>query len=438
MGLMETVLVRRIDLRYGGDAVGLTALIDNRFDANVDVSEVVRGIIADVRRRGDTALVELTAKFDRFETNPDGLMIFPEQIAVAIEACQPESLAALDLAAERIKAFHERQRPMDDDTIDSLGVRSGLRWQAIAAVGLYVPGGTAAYPSSVLMNAIPAKVAGCERLVMVAPTPDGAINPLVLAAAAKAGVTEIYRIGGAQAVAALAFGTSTINAVDKVVGPGNAFVAEAKRQVFGRIGIDMIAGPSEILVVADRSANARWVAADLLSQAEHDPSAQAILLTDDVELADQVVGEVERQLEDLPRAATARASWQGEGAVILAPAERFAEIVDRFAPEHLELMVADPETLSRQIKRAGAIFLGHYTPEVIGDYVGGPNHVLPTNRSARFSSGLSVFDFMTRTTLLSCDAEAFKQLGPAARRLATEEGLIGHARAAAYRLEPSA
>lgn len=431
---MEFPLSRIVDLRGSENENALIGLIEERREPALDVGDVVRDIIEDVRARGDQALVDLTQKFDGFGNAISDLLVDSETIQAAIAACEPDSLAALELAADRIRAFHERQRPYDDESVDELGVRSGLRWQAIASVGLYVPGGTAAYPSSVLMNAIPAKVAGCQRLVMVAPTPKGEINPLVLAAAAKAGVDEIYRVGGAQAIAALAYGTPTIAPVDKVVGPGNAYVAEAKRQVFGRIGIDMIAGPSEILVVADQSANPAWVAADLLSQAEHDALAQAILLTDDEALAHNVANEVKAQLLALPRSEIARASWEGEGAILLAEPERFVEIVDRIAPEHLELMVTNPEPLRLQIKRAGAIFMGHYTPEVIGDYVGGPNHVLPTNRSARFSSGLSVYDFMTRTTYLECDEAAFRKLGPAALQLAEVEGLKAHARAAGCRM----
>ena len=425
---------RILDVRGGKNADRLEGLIESRRDSGDDVGDAVKAIIADVRARGDRALVDLTAKFDRFDVAAKGLRISAGEIEEAVAACAPESLAALDLAAERIRTFHRRQMPKDDETVDALGVRAGMRWQAIEAVGLYVPGGTAAYPSSVLMNAIPAKTAGCERLVMVAPTPDGAISPLVLAAAAKAGVNEIYRIGGAQAIAALAYGTETVAPVDKVVGPGNAYVAEAKRQVFGRIGIDMIAGPSEILVIADRTANPLWIAADLLSQAEHDERAQAVLITDDQELAEAVSIEVDRQLAELPRSAIARRSWQDEGAIVIAGPARFAELADRLAPEHLELMVADAAALAKRIRRAGAMFIGHFTPEVIGDYVGGPNHVLPTNRSARFSSGLSVFDFMTRTTYLECSEAAFRRLGPAAETLAVEEGLVAHARAASCRL----
>jgi len=431
---VERVLSQRIDLGGEPSSPALDRLIERRRDETVDVATRVRQIIEAVRQRGDDALVELTRELDQFDSPAAGLRVTTAEIDDALADCPAASLDALRLAAERIEFFHRRQRPVDDEIVDSLGVRAGIRWQAIASVGLYVPGGTAAYPSSVLMNAVPAKVAGCERLVMVAPTPRGRANPMVLAAASIAGVDEIYRIGGAQAIAALAYGTATIAPVDKVVGPGNAYVAEAKRQLFGRIGIDMLAGPSEIVVVADNSANPAWIAADLLSQAEHDEVAQAILVTDNREIADAATAEVERQLADLPRAAIARRSWQREGAVIVAQSQHIVSIVDRLAPEHLELMVADPDALAGRIRRAGAIFLGHFTPEVIGDYVGGPNHVLPTSRSARFSSGLAVWDFMTRTSYLGCDERAFRVLGPAAMRLAADEGLQAHARAAGCRL----
>jgi histidinol dehydrogenase len=365
-----------------------------------------------------------------------GLRLSDRDIEAGAAAAPPETVAALRFAAERIESFHRRQLPAAIDYVDALGVRLGAHWRPVAAVGLYVPGGTAAYPSSVLMNAIPAKVAGVARLVMTVPTPDGSLDPLVLAAAELAGVHEIYRIGGAQAIAALAYGTATIAAVDKIVGPGNAYVAAAKRRVFGRVGIDMIAGPSEILVVADRDNDPAWIAADLLSQAEHDAAAQAILIADDAWFAAAVEAALGRHLEQLPRAAIARASWEANGAILLvrdwgeAPA-----LIDRIAPEHLELAIEEAEALAAQVNHAGAIFLGRHTPEAIGDYVAGPNHVLPTARTARFASGLGVLDFMKRSTLVRCDAAAFEKLAPAAIRLATAEGLDAHALSLAVRLD---
>ncbi len=428
-------MAQRLDAADPGFAEALTALVERRRDAEDDVRGVVQAIIARVRDEGDAALVDYTHRFDRLELTPAGLRIGPEEIEAAAATCPGEQVAALELAAERIRAFHERQLPESTAWQDMQGVRLGLRWTPIDAVGLYVPGGTAAYPSSVLMNAIPARVAGCRRLAMTVPTPDGALSPLVLAAARIAGVDEIFRIGGAQAVAALAYGTESIAPVDKIMGPGNAYVAEAKRQVFGRVGIDMIAGPSEIVVVADRRADPAWIAADLLSQAEHDSRAQAVLITDDAGLADSVEREVERQLQSLVRAETAAASWRGEGAVIVV--ERLDDavaVVDRLAPEHLELLLEDPDSIARRVRHAGAIFIGAHTPEVIGDYVGGPNHVLPTGRSARFASGLSVFDFLKRTTILGCDAASFAALAPAAAVLARAEGLEAHALAVERRL----
>jgi histidinol dehydrogenase len=358
-----------------------------------------------------------------------------DEIARAVAECPAELRQALELAAARIAAFHRQQLPAPLAIKDDLGVELGLRWRPIAAVGIYVPGGTAAYPSSVLMSALPARIAGVERLVMTVPAPDGELDPLVLLAADLAGVDEIYRVGGAQAIGALAFGTATIRAVDKIVGPGNAYVAEAKRQVFGRVGIDLIAGPSEIVVVADRDQDPEWVAADLLSQAEHDELAQAILITDSATLADAVAAATLRQLEALPRQRIAAASWREFGAIILVrDLARAPQLVDRLAPEHVELLLPDPGAMAAQIRNAGAIFLGPHTPEVIGDYVGGPNHVLPTDRSARFASGLSVYDFLKRTTLLSCGARGFAALGPAAAALARAEGLAGHAHAVELRL----
>ncbi|MDY0240855.1 MAG: histidinol dehydrogenase [Rhodospirillaceae bacterium] len=408
-------------------------LLDGKRETAADVGDAVAAIIAQVRAEGDSALIALTRRFDRHDA--DRLAIGKDEIDAALAACEPQALSSLRAAAERIADFHARQKPQDLSYTDDRGVRLGYRWTAIGAAGLYVPGGTASYPSSVLMNAIPAKVAGVPRLVMAVPTPDGVLNPLVLAAARIAGVDEIYRVGGAQAVAALAYGTETIRPVDKIVGPGNAYVAAAKRQVFGAVGIDMIAGPSEILVVADGDNDPNWIAADLLSQAEHDTAAQSILITDDPAFARAVAAAVEAHLATLPRAAIARESWESHGALILVPElAQAVELVDRIAPEHLELAVADPDALAARVRNAGAIFLGRYTPEAVGDYVGGPNHVLPTARSARFSSGLGVFDFMKRTSLLGCTAESLADIGPWAVTLAESEGLGAHARSVALRL----
>jgi histidinol dehydrogenase len=396
---------------------------------------VVSDIIGDVRARGDAAVVDYTRKFDRLDVS-GGLRIDPELIAAAREACKADEIAALEFAAARIRAFHEHQLPQGFSFTDAEGVRLGARWTPVSAAGIYVPGGTAAYPSSVLMNAVPANVAGVSRIVMVVPTPDGVVNPLVLAAADLSGVDEIYRIGGAQAVAALAYGTGTIVPVDKITGPGNAYVAEAKRQVFGVVGIDMIAGPSEILVVADAENDPDWIAADLLSQAEHDASSQSVLITNSGALADAVAEAAERQLGSLARSDIARRSWDTHGALILVRSlEDAVSLVDRIAPEHLELAVAAPDALAEKVTHAGAIFLGRHTPEAIGDYVAGPNHVLPTARSARFSSGLGVIDFMKRTTLVSCDAESLARIGPAAVTLAGAEGLDAHALSLSVRLD---
>jgi len=400
-----------------------------------DVNDVVSDIIGDVRARGDAAVVDYTRKFDRLDVS-GGLRIDPELIAAAREACKADEIAALEFAAARIRAFHEHQLPQGFSFTDAEGVRLGARWTPVSAAGIYVPGGTAAYPSSVLMNAVPANVAGVSRIVMVVPTPDGVVNTLVLAAADLSGVDEIYRIGGAQAVAALAYGTGTIVPVDKITGPGNAYVAEAKRQVFGVVGIDMIAGPSEILVVADAENDPDWIAADLLSQAEHDASSQSVLITNSGALADAVVEAAERQLGSLARSDIARRSWDTHGALILVRSlEDAVSLVDRIAPEHLELAVAAPDALAEKVTHAGAIFLGRHTPEAIGDYVAGPNHVLPTARSARFSSGLGVIDFMKRTTLVSCDAESLARIGPAAVTLAGAEGLDAHALSLSVRLD---
>jgi histidinol dehydrogenase len=412
-----------------------TALVEAKREAEADVDAAVAAILAEVKARGDAAVIDFTRRFDRLELTPATLRIPPADIAAAAKSCPPETLSALALAAERIEAYHRRQLPEDFSYGDAAGVRLGARWRPLQAVGLYVPGGTAAYPSSVLMNAIPAKVAGVERLVMVVPTPGGALNPLVLAAASLTGVDEIYRIGGAQAVGALAYGTATIAPVDKIVGPGNAYVAAAKRRVFGRVGIDMIAGPSEILVVADGRNDPAWIAADLLSQAEHDTAAQSILITDDDGFAEAVVKAVETHLATLPRRSIAGEAWRVHGAIISVTRwDEAVPLVDRLAPEHLELALDDAEDFARRVRNAGAIFLGRHTPEAVGDYVGGPNHVLPTARSARFSSGLGVLDFMKRTSLLACDAESLGAIGPAAVTLARAEGLEAHALSIAIRL----
>jgi histidinol dehydrogenase len=425
----------RLDDREPDFEARFSAFLATKREVSEDVDARVAEIIADVRARGDAALVDWTARLDRFDVAARGLRIGEAEIDAAVAAVDAATMDALVLARDRIAAHHARQRPSDDRYVDALGVELGSRWTAVEAAGLYVPGGTAAYPSSVLMNAIPAKVAGVGRLAMVVPTPGGALNPLVLAAARLAGVDEVWRVGGAQAVAALAYGTQGIRPVAKIVGPGNAYVAAAKRRVFGTVGIDMIAGPSEVLVVADRDNDPDWLAADLLAQAEHDTAAQAILLTDDAGLADAVEASVTRQLERLPRADTARHAWRDFGAVVLVRDLGGAvPLIDRIAPEHLELAVADPEPLAARVRNAGAIFLGAHTPEVIGDYVGGSNHVLPTARSARFSSGLGVLDFMKRTSLLRCGPQALRALGPAAIRLAEAEGLDAHARSVAIRM----
>ncbi|WP_407521673.1 histidinol dehydrogenase [Methylobacterium oryzisoli] len=427
--------MQRLDSRDPAFGDHFARLLAVKREVAEDVDETVRAIIADVAARGDDALVDYTRRFDRLEVDPETLRVSEREIDAAVAACPREALDALDLARARIETFHRAQVPADHRETDALGVTLGWRWTALESVGLYVPGGTASYPSSVLMNAVPARVAGVPRLAMVVPTPDGVTNPLVLAAARLAGVDEVFRIGGAQAVAALAYGTATVAPVAKIVGPGNAYVAAAKRRVFGQVGIDMIAGPSEVLILADGSANPEWVAADLLAQAEHDAAAQAILITDDDALADAVARAVEGQLATLPRAEIARASWRDYGAIVrVARLADAIPLVDRLAPEHLEIEAAEAEALAARVRNAGAIFLGAHTPEAIGDYVGGPNHVLPTARSARFSSGLGVLDFMKRTTLLSCTPEALRALGPAAVTLGRAEGLDGHARSVAIRL----
>ena len=402
-------------------------LLGAKREDSPDVQNVVAEIISEVRADGDKAVLRLTEKFDRLALTADQMRFSKDQIAQYCAEVGREDRAALELAAERIRAYHQKQLPEDAQWTDPSGAELGWRWTPVSAAGLYVPGGLASYPSSVLMNAIPAKVAGVERLVVVVPTPDGAVNPLVLLAAEIAGVDEVYRIGGAQAIAALAYGTDTIAPVDKITGPGNAFVAAAKRQVFGKVGIDMIAGPSEILVIADADNDPDWIALDLLSQAEHDASAQSILITDDAKLAKAVETAVEARLQTLERRDIAAASWRDFGAIIkVSSLEIAAQLSDRIAPEHLELCVADPKALSEKVTHAGAIFLGMWTPEAIGDYVGGPNHVLPTARSARFSSGLSVLDFVKRTTLASMSAEALRAIGPAAETLAISESLEAH------------
>jgi histidinol dehydrogenase len=425
----------RLDTRSPSFPRDFAALLAMKREVSEDVDAAVRVIIEDVIARGDAALVDCTRRFDRLSVDASGLRIGAAEADSAMAACEPDALAALRLAHERIAAFHARQMPADDRFVDSIGVEMGHRWTAVEAAGLYVPGGTASYPSSVLMNAVPARVAGVPRIVMVVPTPDGVLNPLVLAAARIAGVDEIYRVGGAQAVAALAYGTATIAPVAKIVGPGNAYVAAAKRRVFGQVGIDMIAGPSEVVVLADDTANADWIAADLLAQAEHDTAAQSILVTDSADLADAVAEAVQGRLRTLPRAEIAGASWRDFGAIVLAPSLAEAvPLVDRLAPEHLEIVARDADALAGGIRNAGAIFIGGYTPEAVGDYVGGPNHVLPTARSARFSSGLGVLDFMKRTSILKCSPEALRAIGPAAITLGRAEGLEAHARSVAVRL----
>ncbi|MBF9031133.1 histidinol dehydrogenase [Rhodobacterales bacterium HKCCE3408] len=425
-----------LDSRATDFEARLEALLTAKREDAPEVDETVARIIADVRARGDDAVLELTERFDHLPLTPDTMAFSDDEIDAAIAGVPEDERTALELAASRISAYHERQLPADARWTEDTGASLGWRWTAVSAAGLYVPGGLASYPSSVLMNAIPARVAGVRRLVVTAPTPRGEINPLVLLAARLSGVDTVYRIGGAQAIAALAYGTQTIAPVDKITGPGNAFVAAAKRRVFGRVGIDMIAGPSEILVIADAMADPDWIAVDLLSQAEHDESAQSILLTDSADLARAVAEAVEARLATLPRREIAGASWRDYGAVITVRSlDEAAEISDRFAPEHLELCVEDPEALLPKITHAGAIFLGQWTPEAIGDYVGGPNHVLPTARSARFSSGLSVMDFLKRTTIAAMTPEALSAIGPAAETLATSEGLGAHGLSVRLRLD---
>lgn len=426
---------RRLDASAPGFEQAFCALLAAKREMDEDVDQTVADILGDVRRRGDAAVADYTRKFDRVDLSDGAMRLSQQDLDAAADQCAPDTVEALRLAAERIRAFHAQTLPTGLDYTDAAGIRLGARWTPVSAAGLYVPGGTAAYPSSVLMNAMPAKVAGVARLVMVVPTPDGVVNQLVLAAAKLAGVDEVYRIGGAQAIGALAYGTETIAAVDKIVGPGNAYVAAAKRRVFGMVGIDMIAGPSEILVIADAQNDPDWIAIDLLSQAEHDTSAQSILITDDAAFADAVEAAVLGRLETLPRKDIAAQSWSDHGAVIVVPDLSHAVgLTDRIAPEHLELAIAHPESLSTKISNAGAIFLGRYTPEAIGDYIAGPNHVLPTARSARFSSGLGVSDFMKRTSFVQCDADGLRAIGPSAMALAEAEGLSAHGQSISVRL----
>jgi histidinol dehydrogenase len=428
-------MARRLNASDKSFAADFEALLFAKREEEEDVAQVVRGIIADIRKRGDAALVELTNRFDRAGVTAQTLKLTAAEIDEALKTVTKAQLAAIETAAARIEAYHRRQIPADDRFTDETGALLGWRWTCVDSVGLYVPGGTASYPSSVLMNAIPARVAGVARIVMVTPASGGRINPLVLAAARRAGVTDIYRIGGAQAVAALAYGTESIAAVDKIVGPGNAYVAAAKREVFGQVGIDSVAGPSEILVIADGKNDPDWIAADLLSQAEHDASSQSILITDDAGFADRVAEAAERQIALLPRKEIAARSWGDYGGIVLVEKlEDAAALSDRFAPEHLEIATDAPEDFAKKVRHAGAIFLGRHTPEAMGDYIAGPNHVLPTSRTARFSSGLSVLDYMKRTTLLGLDARSLNAIGPEAVTLAEAEGLDAHARSISARL----
>ncbi|MEN2979088.1 histidinol dehydrogenase [Tistrella bauzanensis] len=429
---------QRLDVNDPSFPHAFQALLGMKRETTDEVNDAVRAILDDVRLRGDAAVIDYTARFDHMTIGADGLTIGADEVDAAVASCPRHLIDSLEVAADRIRAYHARLVPQDMDYTDDTGVRLGARWRPVAAAGIYVPGGQAAYPSSVLMNAVPARVAGVKRIAMVVPTPGGVLNPLVLAAARICGVDEIYRIGGAQAIAALAYGTETVAPVDKIVGPGNAYVAAAKRQVFGTVGIDMIAGPSEILVVADAHNDPRWIAADLMSQAEHDSAAQSILITDDAAYADRVAAAVDELLSRLPRGAIARQSWSENGAIIVTDdLMQTAPLIDSIAPEHLELAVADPDALAARVSNAGAIFLGRYTPEAIGDYVAGPNHVLPTARSARYSSGLSVLDFMKRSSLIACDENSLRVIGGHAISLAEAEGLGAHALSVAIRLDVS-
>jgi len=429
-------MAQRLDTRDPAFAAAFDAFAAAKRAREADVDADVARILADVRARGDEAVAAYTARFDRVTLAPAAFRLTDDEIAATAARCPAKVRDALAFAARRVEAYHRRQRPEESAWRDEAGVRLGARWTALDAVGLYVPGGTAAYPSSVLMNALPARIAGVARVAMAAPTPGGALNPAVIAAARIAGVDEIYRIGGAQAIAAFAFGTETIAPVDKIVGPGNAYVAAAKRQVFGTVGIDTIAGPSEIVVVADGGNDPAWIAADLLSQAEHDEAAQAILFTDDAAFADAVAAAVERHLKTLDRAAVAAESWRANGAIIVVKTlDEAPALIDRIAPEHLEIATAEPDALAAKVRHAGAIFLGRYTPEAIGDYVAGPNHVLPTGGAARFASGLSTLDFMKRTSIVACDAASFAAIGPTAATLADAEGLGAHALSVRIRLD---
>lgn len=428
-------MVLRLNTKDDSFEADFQTLLGTKREVSEDVDTIVRDIIENVRTNGDKALVELTLKFDHLDLSKGSIKISQAEIEAAKTQVDADTYDALKLAANRIQSHHERQKPLDDRYTDAIGVELGSRWTALESVGLYVPGGTASYPSSVLMNAIPAKVAGVDRLVMVVPTPNGTLNPLVLAAADLAGVDEIYRVGGAQAIAALAYGTNTIAPVSKIVGPGNAFVAAAKRRVFGTVGIDMIAGPSEVLVIADGNNNPDWIAVDLLAQAEHDIAAQSILITDDAEFGEAVIAAVERQLKTLPREDIARESWETYGAIIeIDDVNNALDITNRIAPEHLELAIENADDFANSVRNAGAIFIGAHTPEAIGDYVGGSNHVLPTARSARFSSGLSVMDFVKRTSLLKCGPDQLRAIGPAAVALAKAEGLDAHGKSVSIRL----
>jgi len=426
----------RLSTSDPGFASHFDAFLATKRETSEDVDQAVRAIIADVRARGDQALIDLSQKFDQVDLGEIGLRVTENEVEAAVRACSPETLEALSFARDRIADHHLRHLPSSETYTDATGATLGHRWTAVESAGLYVPGGLASYPSSVLMNAVPAKVAGVERLVIAVPAPKGQLNPLVLAAAKLAGVSEIYRVGGAQGIAALAYGTKTIRPVAKIVGPGNAYVAAAKRQVFGTVGIDSIAGPSEVLIIADRHNDPAWIAADLLAQAEHDTAAQSILLTDDAAFADAVTAAVTRQIQQLPKADIAGASWRDFGAVILVSSldDEAPALADRVAAEHLEIATRDPEALAAKIRNAGALFLGAYTPEVIGDYVAGPNHVLPTARSARFSSGLGVLDFMKRTSILKLDEASLGRLADQAMILARAEGLEAHRRSVEIRL----
>ena len=426
----------RLSTSETGFSEQFTKLINAKRETVEEVDSIVKSIVSDIKEHGDRALIDLTRKFDNIELTQQGLRISASKIAAAKQRVEKDVLDALIHAHERIQAYHIRQQPTNERYKDSVGVELGCQWTAIESVGIYVPGGTASYPSTVLMNSVPARVAGVERLVMVVPTPNGEINPLVLVAAELVGIEEIYSIGGAQAIAALAFGTETIAAVDKIVGPGNAFVAAAKKKVFGTVGIDMVAGPSEVVVIADLENDPSWLAADLLAQAEHDASSQSILITDDEELANAVEKAVESQLNSLPRQEIAAKSWQQNGAIIVVnDLISSVELVNSLAPEHLEIATTDPEIILKNIRNVGAVFLGKYTPEAIGDYVAGSNHVLPTMRAARFSSGLTVLDFMKRTSILKCDVASLDALGKSAMILAEVEDLIGHKRSVSIRLD---